>query len=117
MTNNKVKDRNIKIFTSVEKDLRDNVNDKKIISKLESLRKKLKSIDSETVLVIYRQFVKIRSRQTIELEIEQDLPYYAYTSMRRSSKVKSKRIELSDDIKRKMIEFFLKTSIPKMLAE
>lgn len=88
MTNNKVKDRNIKIFTSVEKDLRDNVNDKKIISKLESLRKKLKSIDSETFLVIYRQFVKIKARQTIELEIEQELPYYTYTLMRRNSKMK-----------------------------
>lgn len=88
MTNTKIKDRNIKIFTSIEKNLSDSVNDKSIISKLEGLRKKLKSIDNETLLVIYRQFGNISSRQTIELEIEQDLPYYTYTSMRRSSKMK-----------------------------
>lgn len=87
------------------------------MSKQMELNIRAMSLIFDTVLVIYRQFVKIRSRQTIELEIEQDLPYYAYTSMRRSLKMKSKRIELSDDIKRKMIEFFLKTSIPKMLAE
>lgn len=93
------------------------LRDKMTISEIESLKKKIKFLNYETLLVIYRQFVKIRSRQTIELEIEQDLPYYTYTSMRRSSKMKGKRIELSEEIKRKMIEFFLKTSIPKMLAE
>lgn len=74
-------------------------------------------ITCDTVLDYYLQFGNIRSRRTLDLKIEQELPYYTYTLMRRSSKVKSKRIELSEELKHKMIEFFLKTSIPKMLAE
>ncbi len=88
-----------------------------ILNKLDLIISKTKFIETDTVLDYYLQFGNIRSRQTIELEIDQELPYYAYTSMRRSSKMKGKRIELSEEIKRKMIDFFLKTSIPKMLAE
>lgn len=88
-----------------------------ILNKLDLIISKTKFIETDTVLDYYLQFGNIRTRRTTDLEIDQNLPYYTYTLMRRSSKMQGKRIELSEEIKHKMIEFFLKTSIPKMLAE
>jgi len=89
-----------------------------IEKRTENLVESIKSTNLLKALVYYLHFGKLRTKGMdnfyFNLMIHKG-SYYEYTKLGRKSLVDKEKIILPDKLKEKMIEFFLRTSIPRML--